>query len=166
MTFVPTTPVLPFGYTDLNSGTISTSDDWQPTDFGPASRDIGKILQIESNLKTGDFAILDGTGELGIWNNQGLKRLELASKTDRWSLMTFNPAGNLLAVCAQSTIHIFDVDPNSTTFGKDIRKIGQTVSCVGTLFSGAKGLGARAPSGKGTLGQWLEERGAISKRSK
>lgn len=160
---VSTNQSLPFDYSGLKDETTISSENMEITDLSAASERGAKISQIEINPKTGDVAILDVKGTLEIWNRERSKVLEFASKTDSWRLMTFNVKGNLLAVSAESTIHIFDVDPASPTFGKDIHRLGQTVSCKGMLISKAKGLEARAPSGKGTLGDWLMERGAIHK---
>jgi hypothetical protein len=77
--------------------------------------------------------------------------------------MAFSPSGNMLALSAGPEIHIVDLDPLSSSFKKDICTLGQTVSCKEMLISGAKGLEARAPSGMGTLRDWLDERGAIQK---
>ena len=46
-------------------------------------------------------------------------------------------------------------------FGKCLRTIEQKIHCQGLQLAGAKGLDAKAPTGEGTLGEWLVERGAV-----
>lgn len=121
----------------------------------------GKILQIETNLHTGNFAILSTLGRLDVWNQEYVEILDLSSQVDEWKLISFDPTGTYLAASSGGAISIFDVNPDSSEFGKCVNTLGQAVSCSGMLVGGASGLDAISPSGKGTLKDWLEARGAI-----
>jgi predicted phosphodiesterase/WD40 repeat protein len=120
-----------------------------------------RIVQIEANPHTGNLAILSAPGKLDIWNQEGVKILDLSSSVNNWKIMTFDPRGTHLAASAGGAVYIFDVDPSSSNFGKCDYTLGQGVSCVNMLIDGAKGLDALSPSGKGTLDSWLKERGAV-----
>ncbi|HKQ09500.1 MAG TPA: metallophosphoesterase [Blastocatellia bacterium] len=129
--------------------------------FNANFKSLEKILQIEINPMTGDFAMLDALGKLEIWSPGGKRILELNAEANKWTSMSFSPAGDLLALASNPLISILDVKPTSSTFGKCLHHLGQPVSCEGMLISGAKGLEAPAPSGKGTLEHWLKKRGAL-----
>jgi hypothetical protein len=104
---------------------------------------------------------LSASGEIGVWNQERLKILEISHPVDEWKLISFDPAGAYLAASAGGTMYIIDVNLSSPSFGACTHTLGQAVSCHGMLIDGAKGLEAPAPSGKGTLKTWLQERGAI-----
>lgn len=120
-----------------------------------------KILQIEANSKTGDVAVLDRVGKLHIWTREGLQRLNMTSETEIWTSVEFEPEGRFLAASAGSSIHIFDLRQSSSSFGRSVQEFGQTLRCTGMRAEGANGLEASAPTGKGTLGEWLRNRGAV-----
>lgn len=122
----------------------------------------GKILQIEINKQTGYIAILS-KGGLNIWDQEGKEILSVSPETDIWSSISFDPTGTLLAVAVEATIHIFDLRSTSPSFGKCLNKLGREFSCAGMLIDKTKGLQATAPTGKGKLGDWLKDRGAILK---
>ncbi|MDQ3807105.1 MAG: metallophosphoesterase [Thermoproteota archaeon] len=121
----------------------------------------GKILQIETSLPTGNLAILSASGQLDVWDKDRRKILSLSSQVNEWKHISFDPIGTYIAASAGGAIYIFDVNPVSADFGKCIYTLGQAVSCSGMLIGGIKGLEAPSPSGKGTLKEWLIERGAV-----
>lgn len=121
----------------------------------------GKILQIETNLPTGKLAILSTSGKLDVWNQERVKILDLSSTVNEWRLISFDPTGAYIAASAGSAMYIFNVDPNSSDFGGCVYTLGQAISCSGMLIGGTKGLEAPSPTGKGTLKEWLKERGAV-----
>lgn len=120
-----------------------------------------KILQIEVNSKSGEVAILDQVGELHVWTREGLQRLNLTSETEIWTSVEFEPEGRFLAAAAGPSVHIFDLRRSSSSFGRTVHEFGQTLRCTGMRIGGASGLEGPAPSGKGTLGEWLRNRGAL-----
>jgi len=66
----------------------------------------------------------------------------------------------MLAAAAGGSVQIFDLRKSKPTYGKCLFKIGQALRCEGAELRGARGLEGVAPSGKGTLGEWLQGRGA------
>lgn len=90
-----------------------------------------------------------------------MKILDLSSQVNEWKLISFDPTGAYLAASADSAIYIFDVNPSNSEFGKCVDTLGQALSCRGMLIGGIKGLDTPSPSGKGTLKEWLKERGAV-----
>ncbi len=122
----------------------------------------GKVLQIEFLPRSRRFAILDSAGRLNVWTRNDLTLVDLSSKTGRWTSICVHPTDDLLGAAMGSTIHIFDLRASSPTFGLPVVRLGQPLRCNGMRIARARGLDALGPSGKGTLGQWLQERGALS----
>lgn len=120
-----------------------------------------KIVQIDTNLRSGHFAILDESGKLDVWDQERKRILDLSSSVETWKSFAFNPNGTQLAASTGSAIHVFDIDLTSPGLGHRETILGQAINCERLLLQNAKGLDSVAPSGKGTMREWFNERGAI-----
>ena len=88
--------------------------------------------------------------------------------------ISYHPFSNYLASCSEdSSVRIWDVHPliftkdvskkaeSNVNFGKCLLHIRQKFNCEGLQLDNTKGLEVQAPSGKGTLSNWLFEQGAV-----
>ena len=71
--------------------------------------------------------------------------------------VSYHPLENLFAIGLYSAI----VEVRDAASGECLYTIEQKLNCKGLRLGGAKGLDAPAPEGRGTLGEWLAERGAV-----
>jgi len=109
--------------------------------------------------------IIAGTihGDIKIWYPRRKRALATLKGHAKYiNSVSCSPDGRYLASGSDdATIRIWDADPKSPTFGRCLHVLESKMRCEGMRISGAKGLDQPAPDGKGTLREWLRERGAV-----
>ena len=126
--------------------------------WGPQYR--GRCIAI---LPGETYAIGGFDGRIAVWGNQFIStRGVLEGHSDCVNSLCLNPTSKWLASGSDdATVRVWDVDPDSLTFGQCLRVLKAKMNCQGMRIGNTRGLDAPAPDGKSTLRDWLIARGAM-----
>lgn len=114
-------------------------------------------------LQDNSYSIGCDDGIIKIWDNQFIKIIAILRGHEGAILtQSLHPHGKLLATGSRdATIRIWDIDSQSPNYEKCLNTLRVKMNCRNLRLTNAKGLDAAAPDGKGTLGEWLVQRGAV-----